>query len=215
MKLISVAEAMQKKPSFQLGWTHTTSGNDWMCKSDRYGTVASAVVADDVGNPLFDRPVYAEAAHIITVPWCEVDARILIGLILEDRPHGANLYWGVPRGFQKFGETPETAARREAGEEAGAAVVLGTRTLGRINPNPTFVSTTGPVIALKVDRDRLEDIRPGRNEKIYKVCFFSIEELFRHLANGEPYDGGVFEDGVSLAALFMFAAHLPALVLST
>lgn len=190
-------------------------GADWECSSPKYGSVKYAVVADKNGKPLFDRPRYFEAPHVITVVWgADEDGVERIGLVLEARPHagvdadGNDLkFWGVPRGFRNDGEDPLTAAKREAGEESGANVVLEAHDAGMLNPNPSFVGSSGPVVFLKVDLNRLDAIRPDRNEKIYKVRFFDVNEVLEMIIAGE-YQGGQLSDGVSLAALMKFMAKV-------
>lgn len=187
-------------------WVLEVDRNHWKCASPKFGSVEYAVTTDQKGNPAWDRPVYCEAPHIITVPWYKpMFGPLEIGLIMEERIHGGGKFWGVPRGFLNPDEAPEAAARREAGEEAGARVVRSSHFLGPLNPNPTFVATTGPVIALEVDRARLSKIAPDRQEKIYKVAFFPRQKLNRAIISGE-YQGGKFTDGVSLAAIAKFLA---------
>lgn len=190
------------------------NGADWTCKSPKFGRVEYAVVSDKSGKPLFDRPRYFEAPHVITVVWGTTkDGDERIGLVLEARPHagvdadGNDLkFWGVPRGFRNNGEDPLTAAKREAGEESSANVVLDAYDAGELNPNPTFVGSFGPVVFLRVDLDRLDAIRPDRNEKIYKVKFFAIHEIIKMIVAGE-HEGGQLSDGVSLATLMKFIAY--------
>jgi 8-oxo-dGTP pyrophosphatase MutT (NUDIX family) len=192
-------------------WKLSVDRLHWKCESVRFGSVEYAVVADQDGKPLYDRPIYREAPHVITVPWYSLGREMgpAIGLILEERAHGGTAYWGVPRGFLKTGETPEAAALREAGEEAGVAVVKLAQLVGYINPNPTFISSKGPVVALEVDHVKLQEIRPKRNEKIYKVTFFPIVELLEKIQSGN-FEGGCFEDGVSLAAIMLFLSSAAA-----
>jgi 8-oxo-dGTP pyrophosphatase MutT (NUDIX family) len=187
-------------------WKLTVDQQHWICASPRFGSVEYAVTTDQHGKPAWDRPVYREASHIITVPWYKPTFGPLeIGLIMEERIHGGGKFWGVPRGFLNAGEKPEDAARREAGEEAGARVVRSARYLGPLNPNPTFVATTGPVIALEVDKNHLSKIAPDRQEKIYRVEFFDRKKLNRAIVAG-LYQEGKFSDGVSLGALAKFFA---------
>lgn len=209
-----------KAKGFNKGtWKLQVDGNHWQCVSPKFGEVEYFVVTDKDGNPQFDRPRYHEAPHIITVVWGKKkEEYVYIGLVLEARPHAIPYdssspysdvkFWGVPRGFLNAGETPEEAARREAGEESGAAVVLESKEAGYIYPNPTFCATFGPVIFLKVDLDRLEAIRPTRGEKIYKAQFFAEEQVKQMIVRGK-YGDGLLEDGVSLAALMKFFAVSP------
>jgi 8-oxo-dGTP pyrophosphatase MutT (NUDIX family) len=213
MPLISKTDAQQREfdPKPPAAWVLSQDGADWKCESERFGSVKSVVVADDAGKPLFERPQYNEAPHIITVPWGgRIWREAKVGLVLETRQHaqhptrkGDQKFWGVPRGFLKSGETPEAAARREAGEEAGVKVVRNAHFAGHLNPNPTFVGTFGPVIFLEVDLRQMGKISPGRNEKIYKSQFFPLSDVKR-MVNEGSHEGGLLEDGVSLAALMKF-----------
>lgn len=186
-------------------WELTIVDKQWECKSPKYGSVKYAVVADGDGKPLYDRPIYHEAPHVITVPWGRDEGgEIQIGLILEERPHGGGPFWGVPRGFRRPAETPEAAARREAGEEAGADVIIKSILGGYINPNPTFVGTNGPVVFLETNLARLGQIKSGRNEKIYKAEFLYPKTVLAMMRKGDA-----MQDGVSLAALMLFFASRP------
>lgn len=166
----------------------------------------------------FDKGTWKlDMSRIITVVWGEKNGEIYIGLVLEARPHAIDSavfpkdakFWGVPRGFRKPTETPELAARREAGEESGATVVLESKEAGSIYPNPTFCATSGPLIFLKVDLDRLEKIRPERGEKIYKAKFFRTNVVKAMICQRRiGVEDALMEDGVSLAALAKFFAYL-------
>lgn len=187
-------------------WKLEVGGNHWRCVSQKYGSVEYAVVTDAHGSPAWDRPVYREASHVITVPWHKpMYGPLEIGLVLEERMHGGGPFWGVPRGFLNNGEHPEVAALREAGEEAGVRITKSCRQLGVINPNPAFIATEGPVIALEFDKGHLVRIAPERTEKIYRVKFFPRHKLNRAIIEGS-LSGGKFSDGVSLAAILMFLA---------
>ncbi len=187
-------------------WKLEIDRSHWKCQSERYGSVEYAVTTDAAGMPAWDRPVYREAPHVFAVPWYKpMYGPLEIGLILEERVHGGGPFWGVPRGFLNPGEEADAAALREAGEEAGVRVVKGVHYLGAINPNPTFIATTGPVIALELDKARLMSAAPERTEKIYRVQFFPRQKLNRAILKGE-HSGGRFSDGASLAAIYMFLA---------
>lgn len=217
MPLISKTEASKFEfdPKPPNAWVLTQDGSDWKCESERFGSVKSVVVADDAGKPLFERPQYNEAPHIITVPWGRpLWKEPKIGLVLETRQHaehpthrGDQKFWGVPRGFLKPGESPEVAAKREAGEEAGVKVVRNAHFAGHLCPNPTFVGTFGPVVFLEVDLRQMGKISPGRHEKIYKAQFFTSSEVKRMINEG-MHERGLLEDGVSLAALMKFFAWM-------
>lgn len=197
--------AAREVPFARRTWGFSGGPHSWACSSP-YGEVAYAIVVDDDNVPLYDRPVYREAPHVVTVPFYEEAGQTFVGLVLEARAHGGGDFWGVPRGFLKSGETPEQAALREAGQEAGVEVVLSAVLGGFINPNPTFVATKGPVVFLKVDRERLGQVRPGRGERIYRAKFFTTAQLYDMIVAGE-YEGGQMSDGVSLAAIMMFLAY--------
>lgn len=214
MPLISVQEALARgyRPSADKAWTLDVTGPDIELSSPRFGNVRTVVVTDEAGEPLWERPQYNEGPHIVAVAWGRKEGTIYVGLVLETRPHaqhpareGDQVFWGVPRGFRKPGESAADAIKREVGDEAGGRVIISTHDVGWINPNPTFVGTYSPLVFVEVDIDRIDAVRPERHEKIYRAKYIGLDELM-HAINGTFQEGGYFEDGVSLAAIMRFVS---------
>lgn len=170
-------------------WKHTEEGID----GGRFGRIEHAVVCKPDGTAIFDRPITVEGPHVITVTFgfdeSSFDWRI--GLVKEVRdtaapPDGTTSvsFWGPPRGFLEESESVEAAARREAGEEAGAAVFLEAWPLGEFITNEATTGSWSPFVALKVDLARLKEIAPERGEKIYKSQFFLVEEVEEMIKEG-------------------------------
>lgn len=196
-----------KKP----GWRAVEGGMD----GGRHGYIEHAAICDSLGRVIFDRAIVHEGPHVITVTWgLSLKNQPVIALVKEARDTAAPAdgktslsFWGPPRGFRKEGETPEEAARREAGEEAGVDVVLESRFLGEFITNETCTGTFSPIVALKVDLDRLVALRLSRGEKIYKAMWFTIEQIEEMIIAGS-YDGALTTSMVLSHTLMMFRLHV-------
>ncbi|NBD73785.1 NUDIX domain-containing protein [Patescibacteria group bacterium] len=174
---------------------------------ERFGCIEHAVVCKPDGEAIFDRALVFEGPHVITVAWGfdPSSGEPMLALVKEARdtvalPDGKTsvAFWGPPRGFRGHSETPQEAARREAGEEAGANVVLETQYLGDFYVNETCVASASPTVLLQLDLDRVGAIRADRGEKIYKAEFFPAYEIERMIAAGE-HEGALTTSKVLLA----------------
>src|SRR3989344_2260743 len=118
-------------------------GVDWEAVSP-YGAVRSAVVTDETGKPIFDRPRYEEAPNVNIVAWGrdKNTRQIRVALISQPRPHADDptnpentdqlTFAQIPMGFKAnvLGkdqldayESSKEAACRETSEETGASVI--------------------------------------------------------------------------------------------
>lgn len=198
----------------QPNWVHVGAGMD----GGRFGAIEHRVMVDTHGNPLFDRAVVVEGPHIITVTWgfCPQTGVPRLGLVNEVRDTAAPAdglstlsFWGPPRGFRDNGETPEVAARREAGEEAGVRAFLGTRYIGDIFVNETCVASCSPVVEVHVDLTQLGAITPDLRggEKIFKAAFFTEEEVKAMILAG-THEGALTTSGVLATILLYWQLHV-------
>ena len=193
------------------GWKHTDTGMN----GGRFGRIEHAVVCTPNGAPIFDRPIVHEGPHVISPIWgFDEKGEILFGLVKEARDTAAPAdgttslaFWGPPRGFRDHNETPEQAARREAGEEAGARVALSACYVGDHITNETCTGSWSPVVMLQVDLRRLFELQPDRGEKIYKASFFSLDEVAEMIRAGE-HDGALTTSFVLVSALALFQIHV-------
>jgi len=209
-------------------------GTDWKVES-RFGSVSDRVAVDAKGQPIFDRPEYREAPNVNMIVW-GIDretSQYKIGLIEEDRPHADNplnpdstdlvRFLQIPMGFKEkvLGldliegfETGHRAAAREAAEETGAGVILDMcqPDYPWNNPAPSFVATWSELWFVRIDLGKLEEIRPDRNEPIFRADFYTIPELFEILRTGRNQNGAVIR-GMQTESLLMiwFAYHPDAL----
>lgn len=202
-------------------------GTDFAIRS-KFGAVMSAVVLQPNGAS-FDRPLYVEAPFGQHVLWYKADnGRIYFGLVEQPRPHaddpehpGADGHvpircLNVVMGFDektatgKF-ETPEEAARRETGQEAGtaSAIIGSTEFLGVHNPSPSFTKQWGNVTSTQVDLKRLEKPIPDPDEPINGVYFIEAGELLKMIAGGTSEAGAYLNTCTSLSALLVHFAHHP------
>ncbi len=213
------------KPRWKL--TVEKSG-DWKAES-QFGSVESAVVVDDNGKPVFDRPLYREAPNvncIVVWGWDENDeARFAV--IRQPRPHaddpenpGNNhppvVFGQIPMGFLKkiTGESIENGAVREVGEETGVSVILNIERpkYPWHNPNPTFVASWSDLVFLEVDLKKINELKSTRNEPIYSAEFITLSELMKRTANGKDEEGTVYRMCTANSIWWIFFCSHPELL---
>lgn len=200
-------------------------GTDFVFAS-RFGEVRSAVVIQP-GGASFDRPEYTEAPFMQTIVWGQKDGMVYIGMVEQARPHADEpdkhgedghdpvLFMHCPMGFNekaatgKF-ETPEEAAKREAGEEMGVRKILGTeKVLCGHNPTPSFTPTWGGVAFVQVDLDAIIPPEQSLEEPIAGTYFIEAGELLEMIASGKSPRGAYTGVSTSLSALMLFFAVHP------
>lgn len=219
-------------------WTHEgPNGARTKCEDFRasspYGSVASAVVVDEKGRPIFDRPVYYEAPNVHAIVYGrDTDGKIRVAVISQPRPHADDpmqpgndhppvIFGQTPMGFllSKIAgngnivpiETGAAGAMREAGEEAGVQVVISVTQpkYPHINPNPTFVATWSEVYFLEVDLHQIRRLKPDHAEPIFSAEYLTVPELLRRIREGQDEKGAVYRMGVSLGDWMIFFATHP------
>ena len=201
------------------GEFHTHIGADWEATS-AFGTVKSRVMVDPQGSPLFDRPVYAEAAGAEIVVWGYDEHRnVRIALLSIERQvpldsenpeSNAAVYFAeIPMGFRDDAESGEEAAAREAKEETGATVVLQVTqpVCPFLNQDPTIFETSPQVFFVEVDLNQVSASRQDPGERILQVNWLTIPELWAAILQGKLEDGSFLRAGNTLGALLMFLAH--------
>lgn len=212
------------------GWTLLVDGRpvdgDWEVTSERFGSVESAVVVDENGAPVFDRPLYREAQNVNLVVFGRTaDENVRIAVIRQPRPHSDNpldresndhdpvVFGQVPMGFAEkiIGESLDDTAIRETGEETGATVVKRVMRpkMPFHNPNPTFVATWSDLLFVEVDIERIEALKSSRNEPIFSAEFISAEELISRIAAGTDETGAYYRMATANSTLLIFFATFP------
>jgi 8-oxo-dGTP pyrophosphatase MutT (NUDIX family) len=242
---ISFSEARKRKPDFKGGWILTVihpdgseqqfGENDWKIES-RFGSVHRVVVTDQDGQPLFDRPDYAEAPNVNMIVWGrERDGEIKLAVITEERPHADNpedptdtkplIFGQVPMGFvdrvfnaddfRRYEDLLQGAIR-ESQEETGASTVLN-RTQPKypyLFPSPSFTRTSSRLYFLEVDLELIRERAKIYGEKIYNAEFIGVPELLARIRAGIEQDDDkkiIYRYGNSLALYMIFFAHHPEL----
>lgn len=249
-KVISMSEARKRKPDFftnrpmDLNWllkvtppdgrTHEfPPGTEWEAVS-RFGRVEDVVVADNNGNPLFNRPRYHEAPNTNVVAWGRDPKtdEVRIAMLTEERPHALHPSDSSLNEVLKFGQVPmgfrdkiigkdlieeyESAiqgAVRELGEETGAKTIVSVfqPSFPFHNPNPTFVATWSELVFIKVNLEKIEEKKLDKNEMIYKAEYLTVPELLRRIRQGQAKDGATYRACTSLSILMIFFATFPSL----
>jgi ADP-ribose pyrophosphatase YjhB (NUDIX family) len=212
-------------PGWELAVNGQSIDGEWEIQSP-YGSVQTAVVCDDKGAPVFDRPLYRESPNVNLVVYGKhPDGEIKIGIIHQPRPHADDperpgvdghepiLFGQVPMGFAEkiLGETVEDTARRETTEETGAKVVISV-TRPKYpwhNPNPAFVASWSDLLFVEVDLDKIEALKSSRDEPIFSAEFISPAKLISRVANGVDDDGAKYRMCTANSALFIFFATFP------
>lgn len=222
-------------PNHVPGWKMVANGQqiegDWEVTSP-HGSVETAVVIGPDGKPAFDRPAYRQAPYGQTPVWGRgFDGKVRLALIVQARPHsdapGAENYnkpnepiffLTCPMGFlqQVRGklESAMAAARREATEEVGRALVLGEweHPIG-INSSPSFETTWGVICALEVAIESVIPAEYDPSEPIAGHYWLTIKEYFQVMAAGTFTTGSgqvaypAF--GTANAAIFAFLCAHP------
>lgn len=202
-------------PGDKLGWPHVPWGMD----GGKFGKVVNLAIVDKKGNFLFNKPVIEEGPHVITITfgWDSVDQCLKMALVKEQRDTAAELdgvdapaFWGPPRGYAELTDSGLIAAgRREAGEETGANILAGDPWVITKDtvPNETIVRSRSPWVAIPVDLNKLSEIRPDQNEKIFSTDFFSVHELEVMISDGE-YNGASTLSWCLMSAVLLFSIHI-------
>lgn len=220
---------LEDHPDFRPGWTLYVNGEamphntDWRVVSS-HGEVVP-VIAE--GRKAFDRPAYREAPFAQAVVWGrDSDNVVRIAMIDQLRPHAdapmahgepniVQLFRHVPMGFAKklvqgF-ESDEETAKREAGEEVGAMLVLNVINVpfGH-NPSPSFTPTWGGVSFIEVDLGKILPPDHNSTEEIEGRFWMTVEELLAAIKIGMSEDTHAYLGvSTSLSALMLFFAHFP------
>lgn len=214
------------KPGWKLLVDGQSVEGEWEIRS-QFGSVETAVVLDDKGAPIFDRPLYREAANVNLIVWGkDTDGSVKLAVIRQPRPHADNpelpgdehdpvVFGQVPMGFVEkiLGENPEAAAVRESAEETGARVVVSvTRPkYPHHNPNPTFVATWSDLLFVEVDLAQVDRLRSTRDEPIFSAEFISAGELIKRIAKGVDKQGAVYRMCTANSIILVFFATFPEL----
>ncbi len=208
------------------------SCRDWKASSP-FGSVESAVVVDDAGEPLFDRPIYREAPNVNCVVWGrDKDGVAKFAVIRQPRPHAddpenpdskrAVVFGQIVMGFleklvgkdmiNRY-ESVANGAAREAGEEAGAMVIKNIERPAYPwhNPNPTFVATWSELVFVEVDLEAIEAIKPDRHEPIFSAEYVTAAELRQRIAEGRDSKDAVYRMCTANSSWFIFFCCHPEL----
>ena len=245
--LVLPSEAKQANPDFFEGrpqnWVlrikkedgaiEEYEGVDWEAVSP-FGAVRSAVVTDNEGKPVFDRPRYEEKPNVNVVAWGRdiKTGQIRLALISQPRPHSDDpinpdnteqlVFAQIPMGSKDglFGkdqieayESTKDAAIRETGEETGASVIcdISQPEFPFHNPNPTFVGTWSDLVFVEVDLDQIEKLKFDRKEPIFKAEYVPLKEVWKEIRAGKT-DRGITRMCTSNSALLIYLSYLGTLV---
>lgn len=234
---MTATRKLSEVPGYTPRWKLTVNGmsiaGEWHITSP-FGSVDTAVVLHDDGKPNFDRPVYREAPHVNCVVWGrEKDGVAKFAVLRQPRPHSDDpeepgnkhrpvMFGQTPMGFidKIIGkdlipklEDVEHAAAREASEEAGVRVVLNVErpSYPWHNPNPTFVATWADLVFVEVDLDKIDELKPDRNEPIFSAEYVTSAELRRRIALGKDEAGAVYRGCTSNSVWMIFFCVHPEL----
>ncbi len=241
--LILPSEAIKSNPEFFEGRTQNWilrikkadgtieehAGVDWEAVSP-FGAVRSAVVTDEYGKPVFDRPRYEEAPNVNIVAWGrdKKTGQIKVALISQPRPHADDptnpenteqlVFAQIPMGFKikvlgrdqiEAFESSKAAGKRETGEETGAFVIKDVfePEFPFHNPNPTFVGTWSDLIFVEVDLDKIEELKYDRSEPIFSAEYVPLKQLWKEIKVGKT-DRGITRMCTSNSALIIYLSYL-------
>lgn len=215
------------------GTVEEFEGVDWEAVSP-FGSVRSAVVTDEAGKPIFDRPRYEERPNVNVVAWGrdKKTGQVRVALISQPRPHADDptnpenseqlIFAQIPMGFKEglFGkdqveeyESSKDAAIRETGEETGAGVIkdILQPEFPYHNPNPTFIGTWSDLVFVEVDLEKIEKLKFDRNEPIFKAEYVPLKEVWKEIRSGKT-DRGITRMCTSNSALLIYLSYVGILV---
>lgn len=202
--LRKLSEVKKESPAFTPKWDRVDENQVY--ENPQFCSIQAVVICKDDGTPLYDQVVVVEPVGAVTIP---VNLEGKIGLQTVFRPvilaEGIDPYVApgnlainpsdlgrvsieVPRGFPIKGEKPGETAFREASEEL-QKLVISAKQIGEVNPNTAYFVHSTPVFLVEVDSTRLTDIPPDVNEKIFKVDWFSREEVEALVREGKIFCG--------------------------
>jgi len=244
--IISPSEAIKRNPDFfkdrpeSLNWKLRVKhldgrieempfGTDWEAVS-KFGTFRSAVVTDNEGNPVFDRPKADEAPSVSVVAYGKdkKTGELKIAMISQPRPHADNnfeyedkgdmVFEQIPMGFLEkiMGkdsvvktESSGQGAIRETSEETGAGVVkdISYPEYSKHYPNPSFIGSSSDVVFVEVDLDKINELKKDKGEPIFRADYISLSELMDDIKKGKT-ERGYARMGVSNSAVLMFLSGL-------
>ncbi len=243
-QLISTEKAVKKDPSFpeKATWGITiksvktgevyefapgTVDVEWI---SRFGSYRSAVVTDNEGNPLYDKPRSDEAPNVNIIAWGKDQNthEVKVAIISQARPHADNefetdnidpmVFEQIPMGFkdkiigkdqiEKF-ESVNEAASRETTEETGAFAVLDITypEYPKHYPNPSFIGTTSDLVFVEVDLNQIDKMKMDRTEPIFKSDYIPVSKLLKDIKNGKT-DHGYARMCTANSAILIFLAGL-------
>ncbi len=211
------------------GTIEELAGVDWEAISP-FGAVRSAVVTDETGKPVFDRPRYEEAPNVNIVAWGrdKNTRQVRVALISQPRPHADDptnqqnteqlVFAQIPMGFKEriLGkdqleafESSREAASRETSEETGATAIkdIFQPEFPYHNPNPTFVGTWSELVFIEVDLEKIEQLKPNRNEPIFKAEYVPLKQVWKEIRAGRT-DRGITRMCTSNSALLVYLSYL-------
>jgi ADP-ribose pyrophosphatase YjhB (NUDIX family) len=216
-------------------WTLFVQGvevkGEWRVVSP-FGSVETAVVVSQNGEPSFDRPTYRETPHVNCVVWGrDVDGVAKFAVLRQPRPHADDperpgdehppvVFGQVPMGFldRVIGrdqllryENVEQGASRESAEEAGVRLVVNIErpNYPLQNPNPTFVATWADIVFVEVDLKTIGEMKADSTEPILSAEYVTATELFRRIAMGKDEEGAVYRGCTSNSVWMIFFATHP------
>ena len=211
------------------GTIEELAGVDWEAISP-FGAVRSAVVTDDEGKPIFDRPRYEEAPNVNIVAWGrdKNTRQVRVALISQPRPYADDptnsgnteqlTFAQIPMGFKdriigkdqlEAFESSKDAALRETSEETGATVVkdIFQPEFPYHNPNPTCVGTWSDLVFVEVDLEKIEELKADRNEPIFKAEYVPLKQVWQEIKAGKT-DRGITRMCTSNSALLVYLSYL-------
>ncbi len=226
---MSATKPVAEFPGYFPVWSLSINGHpmtgEWNISS-RFGEVRQVVVIGADGKPIFDRPMYREAPHVVSVVYgYDQDKNCRVGIIRQSRPHADDprrpgddhppvVFGATPMGFRdklinslNF-ETPQMAGTREVEEEAGATTVIKVSTpeYPWENPAPSFCGTWADMVFIEVDLRRIEALKADPTEPIHSAEYITLDELIERIACGVDSQGAMYRDSRSNSAWMSFIA---------
>lgn len=230
MHMQELSDIIESHPNFTPGWnviTHPNNGKEIPTgfENINHGKLAIKVYCLANGEPRYDQPVLFEGpvdkkgnrdttSGSVTIPYCQTDDSIQIGMVNMYRAAMINPNTGkmgthsleLPRGYGDIGEKVQDTSLRELEGEMGVNTILNINRLGNqlagINANSSLFATHIGCYAVETKVEDEGSNTHSKDEPIKNHFFVDYKQLRESIHKGQIYCG------LTLAGLMLFDTFL-------
>jgi 8-oxo-dGTP pyrophosphatase MutT (NUDIX family) len=130
------------------------------------------------GGDIVDEYYVVQRDDFVLAVACNADRVVLVR---QYRPATDQFYLGVPAGFLRPGESPESGAKRELLEETGFSATS-CRLIGELHPLPGYIRSTAFVVFCDVCGKGLMQVDSAEIDEVVEISWGEVTHM---IANGE------------------------------